>query len=221
MENSLFIFDIDGTLTQSETSHVVSFVDGMKDLGIQVPLTNPEIYPHVTDSAISKWHFENARGKAPTVHDMQIIEERVMHHYKSKPAANQVDGALEFLHEVINAGLPYCIATGSFHSLALEKLNKANFPFDINLLATAGDGDSRESILRIGMMRARQYFDLSGDREIVSFGDRIWDLKTAQNLNVNFVGIGHKIDYLRENGAQHCFKDYSSLDCQSVIDLFR
>jgi len=221
MKNSLLIFDIDGTLTESETSHIDSFVSGMADLGIDVPLTNPEIYPHVTDSAISKFHYEKARGIIPNEADMQDIEQRVMSHYMGRPTANQVAGASDFLKFVTENNIPYCIATGSFYSLALEKLNKVNISYDSGLLATARDGDSREEILSSGIERAKSRFQVADEPTIVSFGDGIWDLKTAQNMDLNFVGIGHKIDYLKSKGAEHCFENFSSISCQEVVDLFR
>jgi phosphoglycolate phosphatase-like HAD superfamily hydrolase len=221
MKNSLLIFDIDGTLTESETSHIDSFVSGMADLGIDVPLTNPEIYPHVTDSAISKFHFEKSRGVIPNEIDMQDIEQRVMAHYMDKPTANQVSGASNFLKFVTDNNIPYCFATGSFYSLAIEKLNKVNINYDVNLLATAKDGDSREEILYSGIARAKSRFNVADEPTIVSFGDGIWDLKTAKNMDLNFVGIGHKINYLKSKGAEHCFENFSSITCQQIVDLFR
>lgn len=193
----------------------------MADIGIDVPLTKPEVYTHVTDSAITKYHFERHHGLAPSIRQLDEIEERVMHHYKGKPTANKVKGAVQFLNEVMNEGIPYCIATGSFYTLALEKLHKANLPFDERLLATSKDGDSREAILASGIKRAKQVFAAPVNPVVVSFGDGIWDLKTARNMQINFVGIGHKIDYLKSNGANHCFKDYSEIDCRKVISLFR
>ena len=73
MSTPLFIFDIDGTLTESETSHLDAFVQGMGDFGIEIEKIDPAKYPHVTDSAISKFHFERVTGKKPNHIDMAMI----------------------------------------------------------------------------------------------------------------------------------------------------
>ena len=56
--------------------------------------------------------------------------------------------------------------------------------------------------------RAKAYYNISKFDEIISVGDGIWDLKTAQNLDLNFIGIGLKNkELLLQNGCPDWFEN--------------
>jgi phosphoglycolate phosphatase-like HAD superfamily hydrolase len=78
--------------------------------------------------------------------------------------------------------------------------------------AFSEDGPSREAIVRKAIERAErrhQRFE-----RIVFVGDALWDVRTARNLRLPFLGIasGAQAALLRHNGASHVVEDYSDLD---------
>ena len=45
-------------------------------------------------------------------------------------------------------------------------------------------------------------------KRVISVGDGLWDLLTADNLNIEFIGIGEENkDLLIKNGAMKVFRD--------------
>jgi phosphoglycolate phosphatase-like HAD superfamily hydrolase len=81
------------------------------------------------------------------------------------------------------------------------------------LLACANDAVSREEIVRLARDRAAKLRGGSYDR-VVSIGDGVWDVRTAIDLDVPFIGIAaeERADRLRGAGAMIVLADYSDLD---------
>ena len=72
----------------------------------------------------------------------------------------------------------------------------------------------RERILfELARERAEAFYGRRFDR-VVSIGDGVWDVRTAIELDVPFVGIGtgSRADQLRLAGAGIVLPDYSDLD---------
>ena len=63
------------------------------------------------------------------------------------------------------------------------------------------------------MDRARQHYGISQFAKVVSVGDGLWDVRTAANLNLDFVGIasGERAQTLADAGARHIVGDYRNL----------
>ena len=93
-------------------------------------------------------------------------------------------------------------------------MNEANIPYRPELLSTASDGLSREEIVNSSIEKAKNEFELATFEKIISFGDGRWDVQTAKNLNLDFVGIGEKYEAL----GDLAFRDYTNLNLPYLLN---
>jgi phosphoglycolate phosphatase-like HAD superfamily hydrolase len=80
-----------------------------------------------------------------------------------------------------------------------------NFP-----AAFAEDGPSREAIVQTAIDRASTWYQCGEFERIVSVGDAVWDIKTARQLNLPFLGVADepRATLLRDSGARHVVEHY-------------
>lgn len=133
----------------------------------------------------------------------------------------EVSGAIEFvdyLRKEKNYALTF--ATGSLLKPAILKLEQANIWHDKRLIASSNNFYEREEIVNDGIERAKQYYNVVAFENVISIGDGIWDLKTAQNLNVKFIGVGMKNynDFKKENIEVHT-ENWDNFDFENAENI--
>jgi phosphoglycolate phosphatase-like HAD superfamily hydrolase len=76
---------------------------------------------------------------------------------------------------------------------------------------------SREEIVNSAIEKAKKYYNVDEFQKIISVGDGIWDLKTARNLGIHFLGIRDKnlADFKKENIKSH-ISNWMSFDFDQV-----
>ena len=217
----LAIFDIDGTLTNTNSVDDECFVQALADvnkvLGIN---TNWAEYPHTTDSGITQHIFQERFARAPqadeltrlTDHFVALLNERYQMH--SELFAEVSGAALALRRLKLESEWAVGIATGCWRASALLKLKVAGIELDGIPAAFAEDGLSREEILQSVMSRALKHHGQSAFEKTVSIGDGLWDVRAAARLKMAFLGIGDDEDEarLRRAGATHVIKDFSDYD---------
>ena len=106
------------------------------------------------------------------------------------------------LGELPAKGWQIAVATGGWGPSARLKLSVAELAIDDAVFACADDGRSRADIVRLARDRAEAFYGRRFDR-VVSIGDGVWDVQTAIELDMPFVGIGtgNARDQLRRAGA--------------------
>ena len=187
----LYVFDIDDTLTKTAQLHQVAFIHALQKMGVQQMDTNFGDYLHHTDSYIAKSIFEKDRQSTFT-HLHLITLEQLLLEQISKEQINEVQGAKALLQRLENTPeAAFCFATGSLLAPALYKLSKMGVSKYEKLTVASNSYFEREQIVQAAIKKAEQCYQKKFDR-IISFGDGIWDYKTAQNLGIDFVGIGLK-----------------------------
>lgn len=217
MKKTLFVFDIDGTITDSVTQHQSAFYESLEAFGIKTIDSNWGAYAHHTDSYIFKSNYEDYFGKQMRDVDLFQFESLILHHLSLKSSINEIRGASRFLELLSETGQAYCFATGSLKKPAINKLQQAKISINEGLLATANDNFSREDIVLNVIEKAKKLYHLDSFQKIVSFGDGIWDLKTAKNLNLSFVSIGNKSAHLLKEGADNHFNDFNTIQIDNFI----
>ena len=89
------------------------------------------------------------------------------------------------------------------------KLRAGSIDFEGIPAGFAEDGISREEIVLAAIDRASDHTGATFSR-ILSIGDGLWDIKTAANLGLDFLGIDAEgTGKLKEAGAEHVMTDYS------------
>ncbi|MEQ6123139.1 HAD family hydrolase [Pseudotenacibaculum sp. MALMAid0570] len=217
-KKNLIVFDIDDTLTKSEFQHQKSYLDTMIHFGILEINQDWETYQNVTDSYILKENYEANFKQAFDISFIPDFEKKMLSSILELPEAKPIEGANEivdfFLKETDYA---ICFATGSLLEPAFVKLSQAKINFVPELVEASNTLYTRESIVKSAIKKAENYFQVATFENIISVGDGIWDLKTANNLEIHFLGIGDKSlsSFQKENIKSH-ISNWNDFDFQKT-----
>ncbi len=208
MKNSLFIFDIDGTLTDSVFMYLEAVTKSLQSVGITNIDTDYDNYKHHTDSYALRYNYEqNFNTEVPSDLLHQFETDLVCQMSKFDPV-KEIKGAKSLLEMFRVRNIAFCFATGSLPEPSMIKLDQCDIWYDEKILATSKTHESREGFVLDAIERAKAFYDQNTFDQIISIGDGVWDLKTARNLSLDFVGIGERNrTKLLELGATTCFKD--------------
>lgn len=211
---NLIIFDIDDTLTKSEYQHQLAYVNTMKEFGITEINQNWREYKHHTDSYILKENYEKNFSKKFDFSFIESFENRMTELILSLKKVSEIKGAKSVI-DYFNCRTDYAIsfATGSLLKPAFIKLNQSGIKYNTELVVGSNGIYEREGIVEKAIERAKKFHQVNLFDNIIAVGDGIWDLKTAQNLGLHFVGIGMKnyADFAKENVKVH-IKNWSGFD---------
>jgi phosphoglycolate phosphatase-like HAD superfamily hydrolase len=213
----LVVFDLDGTLTATSAVDETCFVQAFADaLNIHHLSTNWLDYDHATDTAVARQAFLKQFGREPESTEISKVVERFVellsrHHELDSALFAEVPGASAFLTELhINTEWGVALATGGWKRSAEFKIRTSGLPLANFPAAFAEDGPSREAIVQTAIERASAWYQCREFERIVSVGDAVWDIKTARQLNLPFLGIanGPRATLLRDNGARHVVEHF-------------
>jgi phosphoglycolate phosphatase-like HAD superfamily hydrolase len=217
----LVVFDLDGTLTRTNRVDEECFTLAVTEI---LPLTqldqNWDDYEHVTDDGITQQLFARRFGRHPVPDETERIVDRFVEllaerHGMDTSDFSQIAGAGALVNQLKgNSSWRIALATGAWRRSAEFKIHRAALPLDGVPSAFAEDGPSRESVVRTAIERAARTYGQSEFERVVSVGDALWDVKTARNLRLPFIGIagGQKAGLLRDNGASHVIEDYRDME---------
>jgi phosphoglycolate phosphatase-like HAD superfamily hydrolase len=214
----LAIFDIDGTLTDTNSVDDLCFTAALAEAhNITQISTNWSAYPHTTDSAITLHIFQERFGRAPRAEELTAFKQSFVRlleaeHESTSAQFREIYGAADALtrmrHEPFRA---VAIATGCWQATAILKLKAARIESDWIPSAYAEDGLSREEILEAAVSKALAQYEQRSFERIVSIGDGLWDVRAARRLEFPFLGVGRgeAETRLRQAGASHVIKDFA------------
>ncbi len=188
--------------------YLAAVTKSLLSLGIEDIDTNYNSYKHHTDSYALRYNYErNFENKMPAAL-LDTFESSLISQMEFLGPVNEIVGAKMLLEHLKNQGIPFCFATGALPKPAMVKLDQCDLCYDESLLATSKTHESREGFVLEAIEKAKKYYSKKEFDHIISIGDGLWDLQTAQNLSLDFVGIGNKNrKKLIANGAENCFSD--------------
>ncbi len=217
----LAVFDIDGTLTETnevdDECFVRAFATSHQITDIETDWTK---YNHVTDSGIASEIINQRLGRSPKEEDFLTFKNRFIENLnefasKDKTLFAEVSNAKAMLEKLsLEKDWAIALATGSFYDSAKLKLKKAIINIKDFPIATADDAVSREEILQTAIKKSLEKYGLTKFEKIISIGDGVWDVRTAKNLDLDFIGIasGKRAEVLREEGANYIIKDFTDYE---------
>jgi len=210
MKKKLLIFDIDGTLIDSVSGYHEVIINAMCDMGIKDIDTNFNELKHHTDSYALKYNYEKFFNTELPIVLLDDFENLIVKYLKQQPKTVAINGVNKVLSQLINSEYAIAFATGSLPESAIFKMGSAGLDMDTAVLATSKMSFSREGFVLEAIEKAKHYYNVSKFEQVISVGDGIWDLKTAQNLNLDFIGIGAKNKAIMEvSGMEHWFEDFT------------
>jgi phosphoglycolate phosphatase-like HAD superfamily hydrolase len=205
-KHHLAVFDIDGTLTDSVAVFQASYLKALQPFRFAEIDTNWGEYEHHTDSWIFQKIYHTNHDRLPDEEERQKFSDELMRIYADeirKQPIIEITGAarfVDFLEKETSWAIAY--ATGSLRPPARTKLDACGFRYSEETLATASEFLTREDIVDAAIEGAKKFYGSPAFETVISFGDGLWDYKTAQKMKLDFIGIGKgpKADYLLELG---------------------
>jgi phosphoglycolate phosphatase-like HAD superfamily hydrolase len=215
----LVIFDIDGTLTQSNDLDNNAFLQTLFEVFGFLEVSNDwTSYSHVSDACILKEVCQHYLDRIPSLDEVAIFQKRFLalltEGATSIGGIQPISGASSILSSLIlssNHHIAY--ASGAWTASGFFKLQSANLPIQNIPYAFSDDDESREGIIKIALTRAEKQYGQKFSN-IVYVGDRIWDIRSANKLGYGFIGIasGDQAEILRGEGATYVFPDYNDAE---------
>jgi len=208
---NLIIFDIDGTLVDSVVTDDQCFIRAFADLyGIDLSGIDWSTFKHVTDSGLTRDLFKIHLGKEPTEQEICALKKHfydLLHMRKSE--MTEIRGARKALTMLeAQPEIALALGTGGWEETAKLKLSILGYePLDLPLV-TANHHISRIDITRQAIQESLIKEQVTSFDSITIIGDGLWDLRTAQDLGINFIGIDyHSSAKLVEAGARNVMTD--------------
>ena len=216
----LAVFDIDGTLTDSVSIHHNAFNKSLIQFGFDNYNSNFNTYKHHTDSYIFKTIFESHFEKSIQKNDLQIFEQILnnqINELTKETKINEISGANDFLKELKNdPDFNIIFATGSLLTPAITKLNQAKIEYNENLIITANSIFSRDDLVLKAIEKAKSFYQIENYKQIISFGDGLWDYETAKNIDIDFIGIGN--EKLLELNINLFYSDFKKIKINKLTE---
>jgi beta-phosphoglucomutase-like phosphatase (HAD superfamily) len=216
----LVLFDVDGTLTATSRIDNTCYARAFRrTFGRDVPTTDWNCYHHVTDVGILREILNCEQGEPLCSKEIERFEENYRRELEGafirKPAEfRSVPGARDALRKMAESStVRVALATGGMRQTALFKLGRAGIDGSRIPGAFANDGITRAEIARTAIQRAE-----IEPEDVVYVGDGVWDVKTAAEMGMRFVGVVHEsdIERLRAAGATTFVTDYEDTNAFGI-----
>ena len=209
------MFDIDGTLTRTNTVDTDCFVAALREIfQISEIDTDWSTYRHATDQGCLEEILQKYRGSPGSEDELMHAKQRFVELLRERADSDielfrPIPGAIETLTYL--RGLPdvaIALATGAWFESAQTKLLMAGVGVAGIPIATCDDSLAREEIMRIAERRAKHTVNVPF-RTKTYVGDAVWDVQASSNLDYNFIGVGSGIgaEHLKAKGAKWIVPD--------------
>jgi HAD superfamily hydrolase (TIGR01509 family) len=198
------LFDVDGTLVDSNYLHVDAWTRAFADIG------------HPVDS----WKIHRSIGmdgeklldvllpNADSDSRKRATEQHAHHHESNTERLRPFDGARELIRELSSRGLTVVLATSApekelKHLRAVLSVEDA-----VDVVTSSEDVDTAKpapDIVRVALERSTVQ-----PEEAVMIGDSVWDMDAARRAGVASIGLlsgGISADELRAAGAAEVYSD--------------
>jgi len=195
------IFDIDGTLLQSDTTDDALYLAAVREVlgnvkvrpswGMYTQFTAAGILAEILDDNA----IEVKPATVAAVRDCFVAS--VGRHVSARGPFAEVPGAKAFvqsLHKSTTHRVAY--ATGGWFGAARLKLSASEFPVIGIPLATSDDYVERQEIMLHALRQLGGVFDT-----VTYYGDGRWDAEAAKSLGWQFVPVGRKPNGLIRYGS--------------------
>ena len=201
------VFDIDGTLIDSEHIDAYYFIRALKDILGTIGIADDwSSYTKVTDIGIVTEILEqnNLPATDAIIGDIREHFRKLLTIYFDNggkcPPIPGVPSFLSRLHD--NREISCGIATGGWETTARMKLSYAEIDISTMPLSSSDDGNDRPAIMMNCLKKMAGPFDRT-----IYIGDGIWDLNASADLGWEFIGIGSKL----KGQCEHWFDNFSDI----------
>ena len=213
---NLVLFDIDGTLTQTNTVSSECFVEAMAQT-FQITDVDADWsrYRNVTERGCFDEVLESHKGRPGTEEEMAKFKTCFMRLLRDRADSKNalfrpISGAGNILAALKNRmDVAIALATGAWLESAEIKLRRAGLNVKNISIITGNDAPTREQILKVAEERVGAELGVPFDTKTY-VGDAPWDLRAAAYRGFHFIGVGagKRAALLRSQGAEWLVADF-------------
>ncbi|MBX9254958.1 HAD family hydrolase [Desmonostoc muscorum CCALA 125] len=215
----LVMFDIDGTLTESNNLDNESYLQALYEVfGFSEVSSDWTSYTHVTDACILKEVCQSKLGRIPSSSEVEAFQQRFLELLidgaEARSGVKAILGSSDMLKKLLaSSDYQVAYAGGGWAASAIFKLKSAHLPIDYIPCAFSDDDESREGIMAIAHSRAEMYYNQLFS-EVVYVGDGVWDIRSAHKSGYSFIGIAsdNEAKALLNEGATDVFPNYDDYE---------
>jgi phosphoglycolate phosphatase-like HAD superfamily hydrolase len=209
----LCLFDVDGTLVHVAEDQ--AFAQAFREhCGPTVDLSfTPGLL--VSDSAYIHDVLGRSYGRRAEATEIDALVTRFVALLEAFTESGQtpvraIAGANAFI-DALRPRVPVALSTGCVEPSARLKLRRVGLDHAFPCGGFSSSERCRADIVRRAIAAAEQCYAARFDRTVL-FGDGTWDLESASEAGIEFIGINEQESgraRLRDGGATHVFADYS------------
>jgi phosphoglycolate phosphatase-like HAD superfamily hydrolase len=216
---NLVMLDIDGTLTQSYEYDREVFGLAIAEV-LKCPPVDADLEGYVdkTSIGVTLEAIRRLTGRSPKAEEIEEVKHKVLQYLErmnreSPESFSEVPGASRFLERLRKLdGVGIAIATGCWRSEALVKIRASCLSIDGIPMATSDDDRERKMIMETAARRAGDFYACPGFERVVYLGDGSWDLQTSRSLGYGFIGIGPRVQALKDSEAFRWHQDFLEIE---------
>ena len=178
----LYIFDLDGTLLDSdkmliETFHYLYKIYKPADYVIDDNKIITFSGPQIRDTLLKEF---------PELDQEKMLKEWRVESVKNYPKYTKLfPGSIELLSTLVEKGIPTAIYTNK-HRFATDEAFKLFGISKLNLYSLAGDETPKLKPAPDGIFECMKHFGITDKSEVIYIGDTVYDYDTAMNAGVDF-----------------------------------
>ena len=207
------LFDIDGTLVDSNYLHVHAWARAFHDVGIAAEVWRIHRSIGMDGSALVK----TLSGDADDEVKEQLKDLHSRYYKELAPMLKVLPGGREILEQVASMGLQVVLATSAPDdelSILRDVLDRDNLVSEMTSSADVDTAKPQPDIIEVALNRA----GVTADRAVF-IGDSVWDAEACRRAGVPSIGVlsgGVSREELTAGGARVVFEDARELPSTST-----
>jgi beta-phosphoglucomutase len=209
------VFDMDGVIVDSHPSHRAAWRQFLQSVGR--PASDSEI-DFILDGhkrAEILRHFLGEELSLEQIREYGNRKDQMLHELGSR--MQPIDGAIEFIVELRQAGIAVGVATAAAGTRAQATLSELGIKDYFDVIVTGDDvpvGKPDPSIYRLVATRLDE-----NPSQLLAFEDAASGVQAALCAGFRCIGVasGQRVEQLRAAGAQVVISDFKSLHISDVL----
>ena len=222
----LFIFDVDGTLTQTNELDADCYLRAV-ERHLDLDTLDPDWhdFEHPTAAGITRELLETTTDGEEIDGAIEAIRSAFIEELKrAVDDGEEIDplpGAAEMLADLRDrSASTAAIATGDWRESSHFKLAEAGLSVDDLPFGCSDDAIARHDIIRSAVDQT-DAGTLEAFDAVTYVGDGVWDLRAARRLGIDFLGVGRGAgaERLRAAGADEVLADFQQFTESINVDF--
>ncbi|MFM9911399.1 MAG: HAD family hydrolase [Chitinophagaceae bacterium] len=221
----LFIFDIDGTVTNTKAVDDHCFINSFeRRYNVRLGKIDWAEFENVTDKGLYEELYRRYFNSVVSGDEMAEFQKDFFtllesHQFNSPELFTEIPGAAAFVNYCIQRSeIKIAFATGGWGHSAQLKLTASSIPYLGFPLSNSDNFHRRQDILTNAIQQSKLYYQDENLEQVLYFGDGVWDLATTRELQIPFIGVDYKRDdKLRKAGATTIVFDFE--EPEKVVEL--